>query len=81
MEVDSSTTAPSRSWSAREARFDAALAFGRERFRLETFRLAVATFNRRAIRVYERAGFAPVREYDHATNGGIHRFLEMARSA
>jgi ribosomal-protein-alanine N-acetyltransferase len=60
---------------------EAALAFGRERFRPETFRLAVATFNRRAIRVYERAGFEPVREYDHATNGGIHRFLEMARPA
>jgi ribosomal-protein-alanine N-acetyltransferase len=60
---------------------EAALAFGRERFRPAAFRLAVATFNRRAIRVYERAGFEPVREYDHATNGGIHRFLEMARPA
>ena len=59
----------------------AALEFGRDRFRPETFRLAVAAFNRRAIRVYERAGFEPVREYDHATNGGIHRFLEMARPA
>jgi ribosomal-protein-alanine N-acetyltransferase len=60
---------------------EASLAFGRERFRPETFRLAVATFNRRAIRVYERAGFAPVREFDHETNGGRHRFLEMARPA
>jgi [ribosomal protein S18]-alanine N-acetyltransferase len=60
---------------------EAALAFGRERFGPETFRLAVATFNRRAIRVYERAGFELVREYNHATNGGIHRFLEMARPA
>ena len=56
----------------------AGLEYGRERFRPTTFWLAVATFN---VRVYERAGFEPVREYDHATNGGIHRFLEMSRPA
>jgi len=39
--------------------------------------LAVATFNRRAIRVYERAGFAPVRTYMHSTNGGEWEFLEL----
>jgi ribosomal-protein-alanine N-acetyltransferase len=38
-------------------------------------------FNARAIRVYERAGFRPVRDYDHETNGGVHRFLELARPA
>jgi [ribosomal protein S18]-alanine N-acetyltransferase len=59
----------------------AGMAYGTERFRPETFWLAVATFNARAIRVYERAGFEPVREYDHPTNGGIHRFLEMVRPA
>jgi [ribosomal protein S18]-alanine N-acetyltransferase len=59
----------------------AGMAYGRERFRPKVFRLAVATFNERAIRVYERAGFHPVREYDHETNGGAHRFLEMARPA
>jgi ribosomal-protein-alanine N-acetyltransferase len=60
---------------------DAGLAYGRERFRPTRFRLAVATFNERAIRVYERAGFERVREYDHETNGGRHRFLEMAGPA
>jgi [ribosomal protein S18]-alanine N-acetyltransferase len=59
----------------------AGMAFGRERFRPRTFTLAVATFNARAIRVYERAGFEAVREYDHETNGGVHRFLELARPA
>jgi ribosomal-protein-alanine N-acetyltransferase len=51
------------------------------RFRLEQFSLSVATFNRRAITVYERAGFAPVRVYMHSTNGGEWEFVEMRRSA
>jgi ribosomal-protein-alanine N-acetyltransferase len=58
---------------------EAGLAFARERFAPSRFRLSVATFNERAIRVYERAGFVRVRTYDHETAGGIHPFLEMAR--
>jgi hypothetical protein len=42
--------------------------------------LSVATFNERAIRVYERLA-SPLRIFDHATNGGIHLFLEMTRPA
>ncbi len=60
---------------------DAGLAFARERFAPAGFRLSVATFNKRAIRVYERCGFQPGRTYDHATNGGVHPFLEMSRPA
>ena len=37
--------------------FQAGLEYGRERFRPERIILAVATFNERAIKVYERAGF------------------------
>jgi ribosomal-protein-alanine N-acetyltransferase len=57
------------------------LAFARERFRPARFRLSVASFNERAIKVYERAGFAITREFDHETNGGVYPFLEMTRPA
>ena len=60
---------------------EACLAFARERFRPARFRLAVAAFNRRAITVYERAGFQAVEEFDHWTNGGEHRFVRMERDA
>jgi ribosomal-protein-alanine N-acetyltransferase len=59
----------------------AGLEYARRRFAPEQFSLSVATFNRRAITVYERAGFAPVRVYMHSTNGGEWEFVEMRRSA
>jgi ribosomal-protein-alanine N-acetyltransferase len=59
----------------------AGLEFARERFSPTRFTLAVATFNERAIRVYERAGFRRGNVYLHHTNGGEFRFLAMAREA
>jgi ribosomal-protein-alanine N-acetyltransferase len=59
----------------------AGMAFARARFAPVEFRLSVATFNERAIRVYERAGFVPLRTFDHATAGGVHQFLELVRPA
>jgi [ribosomal protein S18]-alanine N-acetyltransferase len=59
----------------------AGLEYARRRFAPEEFTLAVASFNRRAITVYERAGFAPVRVYMHSTNGGEWEFVEMRRPA
>ena len=41
----------------------------------------MTTFNERAIRVYERAGFRRGDVYTHHTNGGEYLFLAMARKA
>jgi [ribosomal protein S18]-alanine N-acetyltransferase len=57
------------------------LAFAREQFEPRGFRLSVAEFNRRAIRVYERVGFTQTRTFAHETNGGVYRFVEMERPA
>lgn len=59
----------------------AGMEFARERFTPERFTLAVTTFNRRAIRVYERIGFRRGRVFMHETNGGEHEFLSMERKA
>lgn len=59
----------------------AGLDFARQRFDPDGFTLSVATFNGRAIRVYEHAGFRPAKTYMHHTNGGEHRFLSMVREA
>lgn len=56
---------------------EAGLAFAKGKYAVSAFRLRVAIFNRRAIRVYEQAGFRPLGVFMHETNGGEHEFLEM----
>jgi len=56
---------------------EAGLRRARARFGPTPIVLSVATFNRRAVTVYERAGFVAVRTYMHSTNGGEWEFLEM----
>jgi [ribosomal protein S18]-alanine N-acetyltransferase len=60
---------------------EAGLDFGRKRFAPREFTLSVASFNRRAIRVYERVGFSAVRVFSHWTNGAEWEFIEMERPA
>ena len=43
--------------------------------------LAVAAFNRRAITVYERAGFQEAGRFEHVTNGGLHTFIRMTKDS
>jgi [ribosomal protein S18]-alanine N-acetyltransferase len=57
------------------------LAFAMERYAPVSYRLFVAEFNERAIKVYERAGFVRTRSFVHETNGGVFRFVEMGRPA
>lgn len=57
----------------------AGLEFANEQFSPEGFRLSVATFNERAIRVYERAGFR--RGEVFVRGGGDHEFLMMRRES
>jgi ribosomal-protein-alanine N-acetyltransferase len=57
------------------------LSFAQRRFRPSHFRLSVAEFNTRAIKVYQRCGFSRTRSFVHETNGGTYRFVEMERPA
>ena len=58
---------------------EAGMRFAAERYGPARTILAVAAFNRRAIAVYERAGFRAVKRYEHATSGGVHAFIRMER--
>ena len=59
----------------------AGLRFAREVYSPRAFRLTVAAFNRRAIRVYERTGFETTETFGAPTRGGGRQWLLMRREA
>lgn len=70
---------PDRTGGGRGGAFvRAGLEFAGERYTPSEFRLSVATFNGRAIAVYERVGFEGVGTRTVEANGGEHEFLDMA---
>lgn len=60
---------------------EAGLDFARQQFAPHAFLLYVMTFNQRAIRAYEKVGFAHVRVYMQHNIHGVHEFLVMSREA
>ncbi len=59
----------------------AGLDYARAHFAPKRFQLIVAAFNTRAIRVYERAGFAPVRNFTDYHRGRPYAAIVMERDA
>ena len=53
------------------------LRFARENYSFEKIRMDVASFNQRAIKVYERVGFVKTGTAKVPTNGGIYDFTRM----
>ncbi len=53
------------------------LYFVKKRYSFESIHLDVASFNQRAIKVYERAGFVKTGNVLVATNGGQYVFTQM----
>lgn len=59
---------------------NAGLDFASNQFKPDFFRLFVLTFNQRAIRVYEHAGFQRVEIYVQPNANGDREFLEMRKA-
>ena len=59
----------------------AGLRFARDTYSPSAFRMTVAAFNRRAIRVYERVGFETVETFGASTSYGGREWLLMRREA
>ena len=56
-----------------------AMAFGKDRFGPEGYRLTVAAFNARAMRVYRRAGFVSIARFVRRSGEADREFVVMSR--
>ncbi|MCA1010983.1 GNAT family N-acetyltransferase [Halobacillus halophilus] len=57
-----------------------ALEYAQIHYGARSFTLSVATFNERAIRVYEKAGFKVVQTFIQPTNGSEYEFVKMRKA-
>jgi len=48
-------------------------------YQKEHIMLAVAEFNKRAIKLYKNLGFKTTEKYDQPTNGGVYKFYKMKK--
>lgn len=60
---------------------EAGLAFAREKYDPAAYRMTVAAFNSRAVRLYERLGFRTVAAFPSRTNCGEVEYVVMTRDA
>lgn len=56
----------------------AGIEFAKSKYTPQTITLSVATFNKRAIKVYEKIGFKEVETFMQDTNGDRFEFLKMS---
>lgn len=56
---------------------EAGLEFAKSKFTPEKITLSVATFNRRAIKIYRKIGFKEVDTFIQDTNGSRFEFMRM----
>ncbi len=57
----------------------AGVEFARQKYHAAELRLTVATFNRKAIGLYQALGFVPDGTFMNETNGGQYEFLRMVK--
>ncbi|SDJ78774.1 ribosomal-protein-alanine N-acetyltransferase [Sediminibacillus albus] len=55
----------------------AGLDFAKTNFNPAAITLSVAAFNKRAIKLYEKTGFVPIKTFIQETNGGKYSFVSM----
>lgn len=56
------------------------LEFAEKKYDPSIFTLSVAQFNSRAIKVYKKVGFVPVKEFMQPTNGDVFPFIKMEKA-